>query len=484
MDAHEYVTHDARGLAALVANGDVSPGEVLEAAIAAIDARNPELNAVVARCDDAARADVAAGLPDGPLRGVPYLIKDLNAHVAGLPSTQGVRLFADAVAERDSEFVARLRRAGMVILGKTNTPGFGSSTSTEPGLFGQCHNPWNLDHVAGGSSGGAASAVAGGMVPAAHATDGGGSIRIPASCCGLFGLKVTRGRITHAPYAGEGWNGMSVGHAVTRSVRDSAVLLDATCAPFPGDPYAAPAPARPYLDEVTIEPGRLRIGMLDRQPVTGLEPDAECRAGFEATARLLESLGHHVDPAEWPVLDLPPASITGTISSTHIANAVDRRLEALGRDLREDDLDAWIHFIVERGRGITGEEYVQAVAAMHAAGRAVAALMADYDVLFTPTMAIVPPKLGILDPNGAFVDALPYLGAMSGFLSIANITGQPAMSVPLHRSADGLPVGVHFVAPFGDEATLFRLAGQLERAAPWPHLPQPPEASLTVAGRR
>ena len=467
MEQSEYQSYDALGLAGLVASGAVSAGEVLDAAIGAIDDRNPALNAVVSRCDDAARADVARGLPAGPLTGVPYLIKDLNAHVAGLPSTQGVRLFADVIAEHDSEFVARLRRAGMVILGKTNTPGFGSSTSTEPGLFGPCHNPWNLDHVAGGSSGGAASAVAGGIVPAAHATDGGGSIRIPASCCGLFGLKVTRGRITHAPYAGEGWNGMSVGHAVTRSVRDSAALLDATCAPFPGDPYVAPAPARPYLDEVGTEPGRLRVGLLDRQPATGLEPDADCRAGLEAAARLLESLGHHVEPADWPELPMPPALMTGTISSTHIANAVDRRLEALGRDLRDDDLDLWIRFIVERGRDVTGETYVQAVAGLHASGRAIAAMMADYDVLLTPTLAIVPPKLGILDPNGDFAAALPYLGAMSGFLSIANITGQPAMSVPLHRSADGLPVGIHVIGRFGDEATLFRLAGQLERAAPW-----------------
>jgi len=474
VDASEYRSYDALGLAALVASGAVSAAEVLDAAIAAIDARNPDLNAVVSRCDAAARADVARGLPDGPLTGVPYLIKDLNAHVAGLPSTQGVRLFADVVAERDSEFVARLRRAGMVILGKTNTPGFGSSTSTEPGLFGQCHNPWSLDHVAGGSSGGAASAVAGGIVPAAHATDGGGSIRIPASCCGLFGLKVTRGRITHAPYAGEGWNGMSVGHAVTRSVRDSAALLDATSAPFPGDPYVAPTPARPYLDEVGTDPGRLRVGLLDRQPGTGLEPDADCRAGLDAAARLLDTLGHHVEAAEWPELPMPPAAMTGTISSTHIANAVDRRLEALGRDLRDDDLDLWIHFIVERGREVTGETYVQAVAAMHATGRAIAAMMSDYDVLLTPTLAIVPPKLGILDPNGDFLGALPYLGAMSGFLAIANITGQPAMSVPLHRSADGLPVGIHVMGRFGDEATLFRLAGQLEHAAPWTALAPTP----------
>lgn len=470
MDPGEYQAHDALGLAALVASGEVSAAEVLEAAITVIDARQPELNAVVSRRDDAARAEVSAGLPSGPLRGVPYLIKDLNAHVAGLPSTQGVRLFADVVADRDSEFVARLRRAGVVVLGKTNTPGFGTSTSTEPALFGPCRNPWNLAHVAGGSSGGSAAAVASGMVPAAHATDGGGSIRIPASCCGLFGLKVTRGRVTHAPDAGEGWNGMSVGHAVTRSVRDSAAILDATCAPCPGDPYVAPPPARPYLDEVGAEPGRLRVGMLHRQPVTDLEPDADCRAGLEAAARLLDTLGHHVEPMTWPELPMAPAAITGVVSSTHIANAVDRRLEVLGRAPRDDDVDGWVRVVVERGRRITGEEYVQAVAAMHATGRAIAQMMAGVDVLLTPTMAITPPEIGVLDTDGPFSEALPVLGAMSGFCGIANVTGQPAMSVPLHRAANGLPVGIHVVGRFGDEATLFRLAGQLERAAPWPTL--------------
>ena len=469
MGPDEYVAHDALGLAALVASGDASAAEVLDAALAAIDARNPELNAVVARCDDAARADVAAGLPAGPLQGVPYLIKDLNAHVAGLPSTQGVRLFEDNVAELDSEFVVRLRRAGAVIVGKTNTPGFGSSTSTEPGLFGPCRNPWDPSRSAGGSSGGAASAVAGGMVPAAHATDGGGSIRIPAACCGLFGLKPTRGRITLAPHAGEGWGGMSGGHAVTRTVRDSAALLDVTAGWIPGDPYVAPPPARPYLDEVGADPGRLRIGLIDRQPVSEREPDPEVRDGLEAAARLLDTLGHHVEPTAWPTLPLTPSEITGTVSSTNIANSVDRRLEALGRDLRDDDLDQWLHVVVERGRSVTGEEYVQAMAGMHATGRLMAAFMADFDVLLTPTMAILPPPIGVMDPNAASIaDVLTYLGAMSGFLNLANITGQPGMSVPLHRTADGMPVGIHFYGRFGDEATLFRLAAQLEQAAPWP----------------
>jgi Asp-tRNA(Asn)/Glu-tRNA(Gln) amidotransferase A subunit family amidase len=472
MNPSEYVEQDALGLAHLVACGEVSPAEVLDAALAVIDARNPGLNAVIARRDDAARAEVAAGLPDGPLRGVPYLIKDLNGHVAGLPTTNGVRLFADAVATRDSEFVTRLRQAGVVIVGKTNTPGFGTSTSTEPSLFGPCRNPWDVTRVPGGSSGGAAAAVAGGMVPAAHATDGGGSIRIPASCCGLFGLKPTRGRVTHAPFAGESWAGMSNGHAVTRTVRDSAAILDVVSGPHPGDPYAAPTPARPFADEVGADPGRLRVALLDGPPMVDLVLDPECAHAVEDAARLLDTLGHRVEPTVWPELPTVPAFVLGVISSTDIASKVDMRLAELDRELRDDDLDLWVRDTVERGRAITGVQYVQAVATMHSIGRTIADFMGDYDVLLTPTMAITPPKVGVLDPNRSFFDALPTLTAMSGMTSIANLTGQPAMSVPLHRThttgvGNGLPVGVQFVGRFGDEATLFRLASQLEAASPW-----------------
>jgi Asp-tRNA(Asn)/Glu-tRNA(Gln) amidotransferase A subunit family amidase len=466
MEPREYVERDALGLADLVTRGDVSPAEVLEAALGAIDAHNPALNAVIARRDDAARAEVAAGLPDGRLRGVPYLIKDLNGHVAGLPTTNGVRLFADAVATRDSEFVARLRRAGAVIVGKTNTPGFGLSTSTEPPFFGACHNPWDLARSAGGSSGGAAAAVAGGVVPAAHATDGGGSIRIPSSCCGLFGLKPTRGRVTHAPFAGEAWNGMSMSHAVTRTVRDSAALLDVTSGPFPGDPYVAPPPARPYLEEIGADPGRLRIALLDRPPRDDIPVDPECLHALEDAARLCDSLGHQVEPAQWP--ELPPSAAVAAISAVHVANAVDQRLAELGRPQRDDDLDGFARDVCERGRAVTGEEYVQAVAAMHATGRAVAAFAEEYDMLCTPTMAVVPPMLGVIDPDQPFVDSLPMLMGMGCFTGIANLTGQPAMSVPRHRTAAGLPVGVQYIGRFGDESTLFRLASQLEAAAPWP----------------
>lgn len=470
MKADEYLSHDAIGLAELIARREVTAEEVLEAAIAQVDARDPEINAFVARCDDAARASIAAGLPDGPLRGVPYALKDLNAHVAGLPNTNGCRLFADVVSEVDSESVVRLRRAGMVIVGKTNTPSFGTSPSTEPVLFGATHNPWDLTRSAGGSSGGAAAAVASGMLPAAHATDGGGSIRIPASACGLFGLKTTRHRVTLAPYAGEGWGGMSVGHAVTRTVRDSALLLDVTSMPFPGDPAVAPQPQRPYLDEVSIDPGRLRVALLDRPVTPGVAVDPEVLTALADAARLCEELGHDVIPAEWPQIPVTPAAAMSVLTSANIAAAIDDRLAALGREQREDDLDEWMRTIVESGRSLRATDYTRAISGIHAIGRSVAAWMSSFDVLLTPTLAILPPRLGVLDVTKPFTDSLGVLGQMTGFLSIFNATGQPAMSVPLGMSTEGLPIGIQFVGHFGDESLLFRLAGQLERARPWPGL--------------
>jgi Asp-tRNA(Asn)/Glu-tRNA(Gln) amidotransferase A subunit family amidase len=467
MRPDEYVTYDATGLAELVARGDVDAAEVLEAAVAVIDERNPEVNAFVARCDEDARAAVAAGLPDGPLRGVPYAIKDLNAQVAGLPGTNGCRLFTDVIAPVDSEFVARLRRAGMVIIGKTNTPAFGFSPSTEPVLFGPTRNPWDLTRSAGGSSGGAAAAVAAGMLPAAHATDGGGSIRIPASACGLFGLKTTRHRVTPAPYAGEIWAGLSVSHAVTRSVRDSALLLDLTCAPFPGDPARAPAPPRPYAEEIVTEPGRLRIGLLDTPVTPGITVDPEILEVLEAAARLCERLGHDVVPTTWPALPAAPAAPVSVISSANVAAAVDDRLSELGRSQHDDDLDVWLRDVVARARTTSAPDYARAVVTMHAIGRTIGTWMTDFDVLITPTLAMLPPPLGVLDPMRPITEAGGVLGALAGFTSVFNATGQPAMSIPLGSSSGGLPIGVQFVGHFGDESTLFRLAGQLEQTQPW-----------------
>src|SRR4051812_41055949 len=302
----DYEGYDALGLADLVRRGETTPTELLDAALARLDARNPALNAVVTPLVEAARRDIAAGLPDGPFTGVPFLVKELVASVAGAATTAASRLYRNQVATADSEIVARFRRAGLVIAGKTNSPEFGLSPTTESRLYGITRNPWRLDLAPGGSSGGAAAAVAAGIVPVAHATDGGGSIRIPASCCALFGLKPTRARVTAGPEGGEGLSGLANQHVVSRSVRDSAAMLDAIAGPMPGDPYAAAPPPRPFIDEVGRPPGRLRIAFSATAP-NGVPVDAECRAAAEDAARLCEQLGHHVEEAS-PAYDAQAVS--------------------------------------------------------------------------------------------------------------------------------------------------------------------------------
>ncbi len=478
----EYESYDACGLAELVARGDVTAAEVLEAAIERVEARNPAVNAVVHRLDDEARA-AAAGLAAGSFTGVPFLIKDLNAHVAGAPTTHGSRLFADAVAEVDSEFVARWRRAGLAILGKTNSPEFGLTGTTEPLLFGPSRNPWDLSRTTGGSSGGAAAAVASGMLPAAHATDGGGSIRIPASACGLVGLKPTRGRVTQAPHAGEGWAGMSIGGTVTRTVRDTAALLDAVCAPHPGDPYWAPPPARPYLAEVGADPGRLKIALVTTT-LAGATVDPECVAAAEHAARACEALGHHVERIDaWPAVG---SGVAGAfqIMTANLVATVDERLGVLGRVLRDDDLEPGTLGAYEMGQGVTGAQYASAVRGLHSASRAMATFHDTYDLVCSPTLGTPPVPIGWLDPNGDTAIYRERIGRFVGFTQLFNVTGQPAISLPLWWTTGsgangvpaGLPVGVQFGARFGDEATLIRLAAQLEQAHPWFDHTAPPVA--------
>jgi len=470
----EYDRTDGLGLAELVRRGDVAPSELLEAAIERVERLDPGLNAVIHRMYDEARSAVAAGLPPGPFAGVPYLLKDLGAISAGTPTAFGSALFRDAVASRDSEIVARSRRAGLVILGKTNTPELGLSTSTEPRLFGPTRNPWNRARSAGGSSGGAAAAVAAGMVPMAHASDGGGSIRIPASACGLFGLKVTRARTPSGPYVGEGWGGLANDHAITRSVRDSAALLDATCGPDLGDPYWAPPPARPFLAEVGAPPGCLRVAATTRA-WCGLPVHPECAKAVEEAARLLEALGHHVEEArpEWDERARLRAS--RLVVAAHARALLEQRAEALGRPLAEGDVERLTWATAELGRQRSAADLARAIGALHRMGRALAAFFARWDVLLTPTMCQPPLPLGVLslsNPDGdAFDEAL--LGTIA-FTSPMNSSGNPAMSVPLHWSADGLPIGVQLAAAFGGEATLFRLAAQLEAARPWAHRRPPP----------
>ena len=467
MRPDEFARYDGLGLAELVRRREVSPDQVLEAAVAAVEARNHEINAVVCRLYDQARAAIAAGLPAGPFTGVPYLLKDLGAHYRGAVTSYGGALFKDFVVDHDSEITARLKRAGLVIFGKTNTPELGLASSTEPRLFGPTRNPWSLAHSAGGSSGGSAAAVAAGMAPMAHATDGGGSIRIPASACGLFGLKPTRARNPLGPDQGEGWGGASVGHAVTRTVRDSAALLDATSGPDLGDPYWAPPPARPFLDEVGHDPGRLRIAVTTT-PWNGQAVDAECAEAARAAGRLCESLGHHVEEAS-PVVDAAAlGAATLVVSGANLRAALEARAAALGRTLSEGDVEhiTWIRAM--DGHTARAADYARAIGIMHRTGRVVAPFFKRFVVLLTPTMCRPPHPLGIIDMMTT--DEVAYSQAVLGtiaFTSLWNSCGNPAMSVPLAWSRAGLPLGVQFVGGFGDEATLLRLGAQLERAQPW-----------------
>ncbi|MEJ2088772.1 MAG: amidase family protein, partial [Gammaproteobacteria bacterium] len=363
--------------------------------------------------------------------------------------------------------VERYRDAGLVIFGRTNTPEFGLNVATEPALFGPTRNPWNTDHVPGGSSGGAAAAVADGWLPVAHASDGGGSIRIPASCCGLLGLKPTRARNPQGPDVGEGWNGMSTGHVVSRSVRDSAAFLDATHGPAPGDPYHAPAFGGSYLEQHATPSGALRIA-LDLHALTGRETHPECVAAARAAAELCESLGHRVEEAS-PEFDRERyGRATSTLVAGNIALNVSNRLEVLGRDLADDDVEPSTRAMLELGRHLTAEDYARSVLVIHQTGRAVARFHQTYDLMLTPTLVSPPVPVGWLDTVN--YDPEVYGDRFTrfwGFTNLQNATGQPAISLPLHWSADGLPVGVQFVGRFGDELTLLRLARELEEAAPW-----------------
>ncbi len=469
MNAEEFKAHDGVGLAELVRRRQVSAGELLDVAIACVEARNAELNAVVSRLDDQARAAIAAGLPEGPFTGVPYLLKDLGAHYAGAVTSFGSALFKDFVVDHDSEITARLKRAGLVIFGKTNTPEMGLASSTEPRFFGPTRNPWDLAHSAGGSSGGSAAAVAVGMAPMAHATDGGGSIRIPASCCGLYGLKPTRARNPLGPDAGEGWGGASVGHALTRTVRDSAALLDATSGPDVGDPYWAPPPARPFLDEVGRDPGHLRIAVTTR-PWNGQPVDPECGGAALDAARLCERLGHHVEEATPDVDAQALGEATLVIIGANVRAALEARAAALGRELADADVERITWLRAEHGRTARAADYARSIGVVHRTGRVVARFFTRYDILLSPTMCRPPHLLGVIDMMTDDVDAFnrAVLGTV-GFTSLFNSAGNPAMSVPLGWSRAGLPIGVQFAAPFGDEATLFRLGAQLESAQPWVH---------------
>jgi amidase len=466
--ADQYDAHDALGLAALVRAGEVRPDDLLDEALRRVDERNPAINALSARFEERAREQIARGVGSGPLAGVPFLIKDLEVDLEGERTTNGSRFFRDAVATVTSTTVTRYLAAGLVVFGKTTTPEFGLNASTEAVLFGPTRNPWDLTRSAGGSSGGAAAAVAAGILPAAHATDGGGSIRIPASCHGLFGLKPTRGLVPAGPPQGEKWSGLSTSHAVTRTVRDSAALLDAAAGPAPGAPHAVPVtPAGGFLRAMYEDPGQLRVGVV-RAARPGLDVDPECLAAVDSGAAVLASLGHALAevtlPVDWAAL-LPA---TGTIVAANIAASVRARATALGREPGPDDLEAMVRAQVAMAAQRSSIDYVDALQVLHQTGRAMADLFTHCDLVLTPTLGTLPLPLGELFAD---TDDLAAFGARAGrvaqFLGVSNATGQPAMSVPLHWSATGLPVGVQLIGRFGADATLFAVARQLEEAAPW-----------------
>ena len=458
---------DALGQAELVRRGDVTPLELVDAAIARVERVNPKLNAVVTPMFDLAREAARGTLADGPFRGLPFLLKDLFAAYAGVRLTNGATVCQLLVPHHDSELVRRYKRAGLIVIGKTNTPEFGIPPTTENRLFGATHNPWDLDRTPGGSSGGSAAAVAARIVPMAHGGDGGGSIRIPASACGIFGLKPTRARNPLGPDVGDLLSGLVVEHALTVSVRDSAALLDATSGPAPGDPYWAPPPGRSFLEETKTPPGRLRIAFA-KTALTGVPVHADCVAAVEDAARLCSDLGHHLEEAS-PSLDM--TSVMRAFVVLYAAGAARNVAdveEAAGMPANREMFEPLTWGLAESGKQLTAAEYLLALRSIQKASRDVARFFGDYDIWLTPTLGEPPVPLGTFaatydDPLVGFVRA----GDFAPFTPLINATGQPAMSVPLYWSDAGLPIGTHFVGRFGDEATLFRLAGQLEQTRPW-----------------
>ena len=459
--------HDALGLAKLIRDKAVTPGELLEAAIARAEEGNARFNFMAQKLYDHGRQAIAAGLPEGPFRGVPLLVKDLNTHIAGQRSGQGSRFYADYRPDFTSELVRRQQAAGFVIFGKTTTPEFGLTGTTESVAYGATRNPWNPERIAGGSSGGSAAAIAAGVVPMAHASDGGGSIRIPAACCGLFALKPSRGRIPMGPKRTEGWGGLSTHHAISRTVRDSAAMLDATHGIEIGSRYGAPTPEGSFLSQVTKSPGRLRVALMLETP-TGTPVDPECIAAARDAAKLFETLGHHVEEAA-PKVD--PAGLGmanfATLSSA-LAVDIEDRAKLTGITPGPDVLEKVTLVFLQYSKQFKAVDLARANNLFQETAITLGNFMTKYDVILSPTTAAPPPALGRL---GLMPTDFEKWGAEAAaytpWTGVSNATGQPSMSLPLAMSKDGLPIGVMVTGRYGDEATLLRLAGQIERAAPW-----------------
>ncbi|MGD0380712.1 MAG: amidase [Acidimicrobiales bacterium] len=464
---------DACALAQLVRDGRASPLELVDEAIERIEKINPELNAVIRPRFDEARREAAGVLPDGPMRGVPIVLKDLMCSMAGEPIHEGMRVLKEAhyVAEHDQELAARFRAAGFVVVGRTNTPELGIVPTTEPAAYGPTRNPWDTTRSTGGSSGGSAAAVASGMVPVGHAGDGGGSIRIPASECGLVGLKPSRARVPSGPEWGDVFAGLVCELAVTRTVRDTAAVLDAVAGPAPGDPYAAPTPTRPFVDEVGADPGRLRIGVQSEAFGATVVTHPDCVIATEAAAALLEAQGHRVEPTHVDALDAPEfVEAFLLVWAAGIGADVDHYWAGkLGRPIGQDEVEPLTWTLVEAARAANASDFLDAHRKLQAISRRVAQWYeGGFDLLLTPTLAEPPPLLGEFDsPPENPLHGLLRAAALVPFTPPFNVSGQPAISLPLHWNEDGLPIGVQLVAPYGREDVLLRVAAQLEEAAPW-----------------
>lgn len=476
-DIPELYKLDAVAQAELVKNGEVSPKELTEAAIERIEKTNGELNAVITPLYEKALKTASSDLPDGPFKGVPFLLKDLDVFSTGDPYYCGMKLLKDLnwVADHDTYVVQKIKDAGFVILGKTNCPELGLTVTTEPVSYGPSRNPWDVTHSTGGSSGGSAAAVASGMVPAAHASDGGGSIRVPASECGVVGLKPSRARVSCGPDYGEWWHGFVTSGCVSKTVRDTAAILDVISGPMPGDPYAAPTPLRPFAEEVGADPGKLRFGILTSYPggLGTLHPD--CVKAVEAAGRELESLGHTVEISHPAALDEVQERADNFVTAIlpWVKVSLDEWSTVLGREITPDNVEAWTYSFYEMAKGITGSSYVEAMIRLQQYVRRMAEWWAGgFDVLVTPTIASPPPKLGELNvtyessPEEIEV-ILDKVLKLTPFSAPFNISGQPSMSLPLYQSEDNLPIGVQFTGAYGRDDLLIRVAAQLEKAMPW-----------------
>lgn len=463
----EYSNYDGLGLAELVRKGEVTPRELADTALDALERLNPKLNALTYLMADYAEKIISEGLPQGPYTGVPFLAKDLISSYAGYPTNCGSRFYKGWTRDFNSELINRFIRAGLVTIGRTNTPENGISATCEPVANGPSHNPWNLEHITGGSSGGSAAAVAAGIVPVAHGGDGGGSIRMPSACCGTFGLKPTRGRNPLGPDHYELWHGMIVEGAITRTVRDSAALLGCTAGPDVGAPYWAQPPERPFLEEVGRDPGNLRVAFSAEAP--GGEPvDDECKKAVADAAKLMEDLGHHVEEAApvWDVAEWGEAFMAILMSNECMF--LQDGAEKFGRTPSRENLEMVNLFLLDQGKDIKAVDLLRSLAVKNRVTRQIAGFFETWDIMISPVLAGPPLKIGMLstdldDIEGMMGRLLSYMP----FTSMYNVTGQPAMSVPLYWTPDGLPVGVQFAARYANESLLYRLAGQLEQARPW-----------------